>query len=156
AQLVVTSAFPAGGYRDAPLSEAVVSELEQISGVAIPVGEQQRDMEYHGAPVVLFAFDAPCFFDRRVCDLPISEGAPARAIQSVADGRAVAVSGAFARLHGTHPGDTIELPTPRGARMFTVAAITEGQPQSAVFMNRALYRATWNDGLVSWVWVAVA
>jgi putative ABC transport system permease protein len=156
AQLVVTSVFPAGGYRDAPLSDSVVSELEQLPGVAVPVGEQQRDIEYHGAPVVLFAFDPPCFLDRRVCDFPIDEGAPTGAVYSVAEGKEVAVSGAFARLHGTHPGDSIELPTPGGSRVFTVAAITEGQPQSAVFMNRALYRATWNDDLVSWIWLAVA
>jgi putative ABC transport system permease protein len=156
AQLVVTSAFATGGYQDAPLSESVVNQLAQLPGVAVSVGEQGRDLEYLGKPVAIFAFDAPCFLDGRICNFRIDDGAPARAIPSVVYGKEVAVSGAFARLHGIHPGDTIQLPTPRGSRVFTVAAVTEGQIQSAIFINRALYREIWNDDLVSWIWIAVA
>jgi putative ABC transport system permease protein len=155
AQLVVTSAFATGGYQDAPLSESVVNQLAQLSGVAVSVGEQGRDLEYLGKPVAVFAFDAPCFLDHRVCNFRIDDGVPGLAIPSVVSGKKVAVSGAFARLHGIHPGDTIQLPTPKGSRVFTVAAVTEAQIQSAIFIDRSLYREVWNDDMVSWIWVAV-
>jgi putative ABC transport system permease protein len=155
AHLVVTSVFPAGGSRNAPLSEAVVGELQRVRGVSRVVGEQERDVAYNGDPVIIFAFDAACFLDRRLCDWPVAEAVSEYPLRAVADGEAVAVTEAFARRHGTRPGDRLDLPTPHGSRGLTVGLITSGPPQSAIMMSRSLYRELWNDTLVSWIWVAV-
>jgi putative ABC transport system permease protein len=154
AQLVVTSAFTGGGYRNAPMSEAVVSEVEKIPEVAVAVGEQQRNITYGDQSITVGAYDAPCFLDRRVCDWPVDGGAP-DALRAVAAGKAVAVSRSFANLYGTRAGETVDLTTLRGNRTFPVAAITSGQAESAVVMSRTLYQDLWNDGFVTWIHVAV-
>src|SRR5262249_38619535 len=51
--LVVSSAFISGGYREAPVSGAVVDELRQVTGVDIAVGSQSKDIAYDGGAVVL-------------------------------------------------------------------------------------------------------
>src|SRR5262249_2155392 len=155
AQLVVTSPFEAGGYRSAPMSDAIVADIQRVPGVATAIGEQERDLRYGDQSVLLASADPPCFLDRRVCDWGMSEGS-LEALRSVANGEGVLVSQAFANLHGTRPGDELVLPTARGPQSFRVAAITSSQPQSAVLMSRSLYRRLWNDDLVPWIRVAVA
>jgi putative ABC transport system permease protein len=155
AHLIITSAFAAGGYRYAPMSQAVVSELEHILGVANAVGEQQRDVPYGDGSIQVDSYDPAAFLDRRVADWPVDRGDPESAFHAVANGDAVAVSRSFANLHATRPGDGIELQTPEGPRTFMVAAITSGQPESAVLLSRELYRRLWHDSLVSWIHVVV-
>src|SRR5262249_24681180 len=133
----------------------VMSELEDVTGVARVVAEQDLDVAYGDDSVLVTAFDPEGFLDRRVADWPIDAGDPEGALRAVAKGEAVAVSRPFANLHGTRPGDKIELRTPDGPHVFRVAAITSGVLQSAVLMSRDLYRSLWHDGLVSWIDVVV-
>jgi putative ABC transport system permease protein len=154
AHLLVTSAFVAGGYRNAPMNDAVVSEFRRVPGVAIAIGQQDREIRYGDRSVVLFSYDPLCFLDRRVCNWPVDVGAPG-SLEAVAAGEAVAVSRSFANLQGTLPGDRIELTTMQGRRIFPVAVITSGQPESAILMSRELYSRLWNDNLVTWIHVAV-
>jgi len=155
APILVTSAFAAGGYRFAPMSQDVMRQIERIPGVARVVAEQDLDLTYGDESVLVAAFDPEGYLDRRVSDWPIDAGDHATALQAVADGDAIAVSLSFANLHGTRPGDEIELRTPGGPHTFKVAAVTSGVPQSCVLMSRDLYRSLWNDDLVSWIDVVV-
>ncbi len=155
APLLVTSAFPAGGYLYAPMSQEVVGELVRVAGVAKVVGEQNRDINYGGGSVHLVAFDPDGFTDHRVADWPIDEGDSDSALRALASGEGVAVTRGFANLHGTRPGDSIELRTLQGPHTFEVVAITSGVLESAVVMSRELYRPLWNDSVVSWIDVVV-
>jgi len=155
APLLVTSAFPAGGYMFAPISQEVVGELAHVTGVAKVVGEQNRDITYGNGSVRLVAFDPDGFIDRRIADWPIDEGDPDGALRALAKGDAVAVTRGFANLHGTSPGDTIELRTPQGPHTFKVVAVTGGVLESAVVMSRELYAPLWNDRFVSWIDIAI-
>jgi putative ABC transport system permease protein len=151
APLLVTSAFAAGGYRFAPMSQEVMRQIERIPGVALVAAEQDLDITYGDESVLVTAFDPEAYLDHRVSEWPVEAGDPATALRKVADGKAIAVSLSFANLHGTGPGDEIELRTPGGLHAFKVAAVTSGVPQSSVLMSRDLYRSLWNDNLVSWI-----
>ena len=152
--LMVTSAFPAGGYLYAPMSQEVMSELERVAGVAKVVGQENRDIRYRNGFVHMVAFDPDGFLDDRVRDWPVDAGKPG-ALRAVANGDAVAVSRAFSNLHGTRPGDSIELQTSQGLHTFNVAAVTSGVLESAVVMSRELYKPLWNDSVVAWIDVVV-
>jgi putative ABC transport system permease protein len=155
APILVTSAFAAGGYRFAPMSQEVMRQIGRIPGVALVVAEQEFDLAYGDESVLVTGFDPEGYLDRRVSDWPLDAGDRATALQAVADGDAVAVSLSFANLHGTLPGDVIELRTPGGPHAFKVAAVTSGVPQSSVLMSLQLYRSLWNDDLVSYIYVVV-
>src|SRR5262245_47497563 len=90
APLLVTSAFPAGGYLFAPMSQELVGELERVAGVAKAIGQQNRDIRYSDGFVHLVAFDPAGFLDRRARDWPVDAGEPG-ALRAVANGDAVAV-----------------------------------------------------------------
>src|SRR5262245_17810940 len=155
APLLVTSAFAAGGYRFAPMSQNVMHQIERIPGVALVAAEQEFDLAYGDESVLVTAFDPEGYLDRRVSDWPLEAGDRATALQAVADGDAVAVSLSFAKLHGTRPGDEIALRIPGGPHAFKVAAVTSGVPQSSVLMSLQLYRSLWNDDLVLYLYVVV-
>ena len=154
AQLMVMSPFAAGGHSSAPLSSRLVAEIQKIPGVAQAAGEHLRVIRYGEESILIVPYDRSCLLDSRVCHWSLDSG-PANAFHAVADGDAVAVSRSFASLNGTRVGDALELETLQGSRMFRVAAITSGVPQSAVLMSRHLYSRLWNDDLVTWIYVAV-
>src|SRR5262249_43218722 len=83
AHLMVTAAVAAGGYRYAPMSHAVVSELARVPGIANAVGEQQRDVPYgNGSPQVV-SYDPSGYVDRRVAIWPVDQGDPERSLHAV-------------------------------------------------------------------------
>ena len=137
------------------MSQDVMREIDRIPGVALVVAEQEFDLAYGDESVLVTAFDPEGYLDRRVSDWPLEAGDRATALQAVAAGDAVAVSLSFANLHGTRPGDELELRTPGGLHAFKVAAVTSGVPQSSVLMSLQLYRSLWNDDLVSYIYVVV-
>ncbi len=150
--LLVTSAFAAGGYRFAPMSEDVMRQIERIPGVAPrrrragPRPRVRRRVRPRGRVRSGAIWIAGSRIGPSMWEIAHT------ALQAVADGdSAVAVSLSFANLHGTRPGDEIELRTPSGPHTFKVAAVTSGVPQSCVLMSRDLYRSLWNDDLVSWI-----
>ena len=156
ADLVITSAFVSGGYRNAPMSEDVLAKLRDFPEVSIVAGEEQRDTMYAGTSMVIASFDPSCFADRRVCNWPLDPGSHVDALRLVARGDAVMVSRSFAHRHGARPGDTITLESPKGPQSFAIVGVTAGQPQSAVVMSRELYRNTWGDPFVAWIHVRLA
>jgi putative ABC transport system permease protein len=154
--LVVSSAFFSGGYRTAPVTEAVLAPLRQVPGVALAVGNQSKDVPYRGATIVLDAYDPPGMTDPRVSLWPLDSGAAANALARVAAGEGAIVSSGFARQYATRPGDVVHLDSPNGDVALTVLGVTGGQAENAVIMSRDLYRRTWNDGALYLILVATA
>lgn len=153
ASLVVTSAFVRGGYESAPLSDGVLRELVQVAGVSGVAGEQHRRISYQGSSVVLAAFDSPCFESSTICDWALSrpiEGA----LRLVAEGKAVIVSPSFSLQFGAKEGDVVRLSSSSADVDLVIAAITPGQPESAIVLARHVYTRLWDDPLVTWVHVA--
>jgi putative ABC transport system permease protein len=155
ADLQVSSAFVGGGYRSAPISEDILSELRRVHGIAAVAGNRQVDIETTSGPIVLDSFDPDCFTNRRLCDWPLDGGALPKALALVASGDAVLASGVFARRAGTHPGDLVHLPSPSGTVSLRVAGITPAQVQNAIVMSREVYRRTWRDPLITYAHAAL-
>lgn len=156
ADIVVSSALVSGGYRGAAINETIVHSLGELPGVALAVGNQARDIEYGDGVVVLDAYDPACFSDRRVCQWPLDAGALPGALKQIERGDAVMVSSAFAHQHVTRPGDTLRVPSPHGELKLQVAAVTAGQAENAIVINRERYREAWNDPAVYLVHLALA
>jgi putative ABC transport system permease protein len=146
--MVISSAFVSGGYRTAPLAEGLLPELRAVAGVALAAGEQSKDIAYGGGTVVLAACDAACFVDGRIYEWPLESGALPDALARVARGDAVLLTTSFARQFGVRPGEAIELSAPNGWLVLTVAGISSGAPESAIWMSRDLYRSSWNDATI--------
>jgi formylmethanofuran dehydrogenase subunit D len=72
----------------------------------------------------------------------------------VADGKAVLVSPAFSLQFGAKEGDVVRLNSSSGDVELLVAAITPGQPESAIVLSRDVYARLWDDSFVTWVHVA--
>jgi len=153
ASLVITSAFVRGGYESAPLADVLLREISNIPGVSEVAGEQHRRTSYQGSSVVLAAFDASCFESSAVCDWALSNPL-AGALRLVADGKAVLVSPAFSLQFGAKEGDVVRLNSSSGDVELLVAAITPGQPESAIVLSRDVYARLWDDSFVTWVHVA--
>lgn len=152
ADLIITSAFVRGGYESAPLSDAVVRRLRAFDGVLAVAGEQHRRIVYRDRGIILAAFDARCFKDTVVCNWPISSAVEG-ALELVAEGTAVMVSPAVVRQLRVQEGDRIQLQSPSGTTDLLIAAVTPGQPESAIVLSRELYARLWDDHLVTWVHV---
>jgi putative ABC transport system permease protein len=153
--LVVSSAFVSGGYREAPVRGSVVEELRSIPGVAIAVGNQSKDIQYGDGAVVLDSYDRQGLIDPRVFEWRLEPGALPNALEEVARGTAVMLSSAFAHQHGTRPGETVQLRSPSGDLSFRVAAVTSGQAENAIVLARDTYRAAWNDDAIYQVHVVL-
>lgn len=155
ADLVINSAFTSAGYVGSPITDGITGEIRGVAGVTAVAGEQQRDVRYYDESIVLDAYDPPCFLDDRLCHWALLPGAPADSAAIVARGDAALVSTSFAHRYGTQPGDQLRLETPKGPLELRVAGITNGQPASSIILSRELYRAFWNDTLLSWIHVAI-
>jgi putative ABC transport system permease protein len=153
ASLVITSAFVRGGYESAPLSDGVLSEVSRVPGVSVVAGEQHRRISYQGRSVILAAFDSSCFKSSIVCDWALSRPIDG-ALRLVAEGKAALVSPAFSLQFGAKEGDSIHLSSSYGDVELRIAAITPGQPESAIVLARSVYARQWDDNLVTWVHVA--
>ncbi len=155
ADFIVSSPFVSAGYVSAPLSDELVAELVAIPGVAVAAGHHIKDVPYGDSEIAVAAFDRPALVDTRVNDWPLEAGARVDALESVARGDAVLVTSSFAQQFDITPGQKVLLQSPRGPVAFEVGAVTDGLLESGIVMSRDLYRATWNDSLVTWVYVVL-
>jgi putative ABC transport system permease protein len=154
--LVLTSPASNAGWRWSPVSDRVRDDVQSVAGVAAVVGQQIRDVGYQGAAATLFSYDAPCFSDPDVCRWPLLPGALPQALELVALGDAVLVSGSVATQHGLQPGDDLELSSPNGRQRLRVAGIAREEPANAIIIGRDRYRAGWNDPTVASLFVRIA
>jgi hypothetical protein len=83
-----------------------------------------------------------------VCDWALSRPWTTLCI-CLAEGKGGLVSPSFALQFGDAEGDTIRLSSSSGDVELLVAAITPGQPESAIVLARAVYTRLWDDSLVT-------
>jgi len=121
---------------------AVMDGVEEVQRV------RSHRMVYHGRPVMLVAVEAKSMGDR--ARRPPVEG-PDDMYDQAARGKGVILSDNFARLRGLHAGDTIEIPTPSGARKVAVLGlVVDWSDQSgAILIDRASYVRWWSDDTVN-------
>jgi len=155
ADLVVSSPFVSAGYVSAPLSDELIEEMVVIPGVALTAGHHLKDVPYQDGEIAIAAIDEAALLDTRVNDWPLEDGARSDALGRVARGEAVMVTSSFSHQFEIMPGQIVRLQSPRGPVAFEVAAVTGGLLESGVVMSRDLYRDTWNDSLVTWVYVVL-
>jgi putative ABC transport system permease protein len=155
ADFVVSSPFVSAGYVSAPLSDELIEELVAIPGVAVAAGHHLKDVPYGDSEIAVAAFDRSGLVDTRVNDWPLEAGAQGDALERVARGDAVMVTSSFAQRFDINPGQKVHLQSPQGPVAFEVGAVTDGLLESGIVMSRDLYRATWNDSLVTWVYIVL-
>lgn len=148
ADMIISSAFVTGGYRAAPLAEAVLTELRAVPGVALAAGEQSTDVAYRGGSIVLKSCDAACFTDDRLYEWPLEAGASGDALARVAQGEAVLVTTSFARQFSVDVDDTLTLAAPNGPVALPIAGISSGAPETAIWIVRDRYVHGWNDATI--------
>ena len=90
--LVVTSAYVAGGYVGAPFTDEVLAELRTIDSIALATGQQMHDIPYGGRSALVIAIDPPYFTDPRLATWPIDATSGPGALAAVARGEAVLLS----------------------------------------------------------------
>jgi ABC-type lipoprotein release transport system permease subunit/SAM-dependent methyltransferase len=155
ADVVVSSAFASDGWVTAPLREEVVDEVRAIPGVTMVAAQHVRDVDVGGTTASIFAYDAACFRETRLCKWPLLSGAEPDAMESVATGQGALASVSVARELGVKVGDPITLDSPTGPRRFRLVGIAREEPAKAIIMCRDAYRASWNDRAVTWIHAAL-
>jgi putative ABC transport system permease protein len=102
------------------------------------------EFPYQGFPIKVVSTDTDVY--ARFAHFTMLQGTREDAIAGWRRG-AVTVSENFARRFGVHPGDHIALSAKDGTRQFEVAAVglDYASDIGTVFMDRAVYRAGWDD-----------
>jgi putative ABC transport system permease protein len=105
------------------------------------------EFPYRGFPIKVVSTDTDVY--ARFAHFTMLQGTREDAIAGWRRG-AVTVSENFARRFGVHPGDHIALSVKDGTRQFEVAAVglDYASDIGTVFMDRAVYRAGWDDSRV--------
>jgi putative ABC transport system permease protein len=147
--LFVTSGNAISGLsaRNIPMQDSVGAQLAAIAGV-----EQVRririiDGSYRGAPIKISSSEFQLV--RRKTEFTMLEGDQQDAYDEVEHG-AVLVSENFARHHGVHRNEAIELATARGTQSFRVAGIVVDYttPTGSVLLDRSTFVKFWGDDRV--------
>jgi putative ABC transport system permease protein len=143
----VSSANIGAGYVEAPLDDAILTELKAVPGVAAIVGEQTADWHYAGGPIAINAFDPSYFHETTFGAWRLIGRALTSAPEIVAQGRGVLVSENFTHNLGEGVGDLLTLDTPSGPISLRIVGVTADflSPRGTVLMSRDLYRQLWRD-----------
>lgn len=155
ADLVITSAFVSGGYLTGPFRGDIGRKVAKIPGVASAGGWQRRSITFMGGNAEIHAYDPSIFDDDKLFRWAFLDGALPDALRQVLDGEGAIVSRPFAHLFGIEAGDLVRLDSPRGEREFVVVAVTNTEPTTAIIINRKVYRQTWNDKMITWLFVSL-
>lgn len=155
---VVTSAHLMNGYLEAPVDEALVTEITRLKGVQAAVGERLVDWQYADGPIAIDAFDAQYFESMAFGRWPLVGGAAPNLWASVSSGKAILISSSLAVNLGLGVGDLVKLDTPRGVLAIPIGGVTVNfsSPRGTVLMVRELYRTYWNDAQVNRAFVRSA
>jgi len=145
--LAVGSSNVAAGYVDAPLQDAVLTELRRLPGVRAVAGEQATPWHLGGGPIALNAFDPAYFVDPTFGSWRLVGRRLPEALEATARGEAVIVSENFVRNLAVEPGDTITLETPNGPLALRIAGVTQDflSPRGTIEISRDVYARHWND-----------
>jgi len=150
ADLLVSSAHVASGFREAPVSDRIIDSLRQIAGVATIVGERTADWTHAGVAVGIAAYDPEYFSSGIFGQWPLVRGEQ-DVWNRVARGEAVVVSSSFVRNFGTGLGEMLTIDAPLGKLQLPVAGVMVhlASPQGIIGMNRDLYARHWGDSTLT-------
>jgi putative ABC transport system permease protein len=117
-----------------------VEEVQPVRSVRVIV---------KSTPVMLIAVDVASLA-RRV-HLPAVAGDSGAMYRAAAAGEGAVVSDNFARLHGAHLGELLEIPSPGGILRLPVAGIVRdfSDQQGSVLVSRDLFWRYWHDDSVN-------
>ncbi len=149
--LVVSSSHVESGFLEAPVDDAILTELAGIPGVERVVGDRVSDWHHGGGPIAIDAFDPVYFTDPRFGQWPLVGPRLPDVWNTVARGEAVIVSSNFMLNLGARIGDLLTLETPGGPLAVRVGgAITHfTSPRGTIMMSRELYEHWWRDPKVT-------
>lgn len=155
AELVVSSANVASGFVEAPIGNALIHDLQRVTGVLAAAGERVIDWEYGGGPITINALDESYFLDPQFGQWPLFGHHDPDVWQAVARGDAVIGSSNFMLHLGTRVGETITLETPSGPQPLRVAGVTLdfASARGTLEISRTLYERLWHDSHVTRVFV---
>ena len=146
-------------YGSAVLPPETYEIVRGVEGVAYAYGVAVDMAEYGDKDIMVIAIDYDIYRrmlrekGRRPHWL---DGGPEVAA-AMRRGEAAGISSNFAKLYGVGPGDSIELPTPKGARRFRVAHVSEDYswPQGVVLLDLPAYVEFWGNHSLNYIDLAL-
>ena len=129
--------------------EALSDRIAQTPGVAEVQRVWMMRVPFREAIVLVFSAEVDSLSRR--ARLRAVEGDAATMYRECAAGKGVIISENFTNIHGVHAGETIELPTPRGAMPFRVLGVVEdySDQQGTVVVDRTVLKRIWGDTSVN-------
>jgi putative ABC transport system permease protein len=117
-----------------------VAEVQLVRSVRVPV---------KGTPIMIVAADVAAL--ERHAQLPAVEGDPHTMYRVTAEGKGVMASENFARLHGAHLGEMLEIPTPAGLLRLPIVGLVRdfSDQQGTILLSRDVFVREWNDDSVN-------
>jgi putative ABC transport system permease protein len=117
-----------------------VGEVQLVRTVRVPV---------KGAPIMIVATDVGAL--ERHAQLPAAEGDPRTMYRETGAGKGVMASENFARLHGAHLGDILEIPAPSGILRLPIIGVVRdfSDQQGSLLMSRDVFVHAWDDDSVN-------
>lgn len=140
---------PGGSVASQPLAAAHQSVLEAVPGVRAVLAYENASISLPDrSPGVIYAIPLAAAQRAGVADIvqiPRLAEDPVAFTQTLAAGE-IAASHFAARSLGLQPGSRVTLPTPSGARVFTVGALFDDWAfQGTFYIDLDTYRAIWGD-----------
>jgi len=135
---------------------SLAADIRRIQGVAEVQPVRTGRVLIKGTPIMLVAVDVAAVGRRAM--LPAIEGNPDEMYRLADAGKGVIVSENYARLHGGHVGDVLEIPAPSGIlRIPIVGIVTDySDQQGSLLIARDVFIRYWNDDTANLFRVYVA
>jgi putative ABC transport system permease protein len=145
--LSISSTHMGSGMFEAPIDDAVLTDLRSIDGVEAAVGEAMAEWQYDDGPIVLQAFDAAYVRDTAFDPWPLVGAYLPDVWDGFARGDTALVSTNFVVHLNVGVGDRITLDTPSGELTLRIGGVvaTLASPRGSVIMSREVYQRYWND-----------
>ena len=131
--------------RSLTFPEEIGSVIERVEGVDQVQLVRDARVTYHEIPVMVIAIET-AKVAKTVHRIPVA-GSLDEMDRLTAAGQGLFVSESFATNLRTKMGEVVELPTPTGLLMLPIVGIIRDYSdlQGSVFIDRAVYRKSWND-----------
>ncbi len=123
--------------------------LRAIDGVAEVQPVRSVRVLVKGTPIMLVATDVGAL--ERHAQLPAVEGDAQTMYHETAEGHGVMASENFARLHGAHLGEVLEIPAPAGLLRLPIVGLVRdfSDQQGSILLSRDVFIRSWNDDSVN-------
>lgn len=155
ADLVVSSSHNESGFLEAPVSHALLDEMQRLPSVRVAVANRIVDWQFAGSTVAVSAYDAEYFTSPDFGSWPLRASGRDDLWEAVARSEAAVVSTNFVKHFGLGLNDTLRLEGPKGGVDLPIAGIITqfGSPQGTIQISRELYRRITGDTQVTRVYV---